>query len=45
MFSFLVQSNFVGVTKTVNGPSSNGTNVTMVKEIEFHITEKYVEVI
>ena len=34
----------MGVSKTIEGPSSNGTNVTMVKEIEFHVTEKYVEV-
>ena len=34
----------MGVSKTIQGPSSNGTNVTMVKEIEFHVTERYVEV-
>ena len=40
----IVQSNFVGVTKTIDGPSLNDTNVTMVKEIEVHLTEKFVQV-
>ena len=40
----LVQSNFVSATKTVVGPASNGTDVEMVKEIEVHLTEKFVQV-
>ena len=43
--SIIVQSNFVSVTKHLVGPSSNGTEVKMVKEIEFHVTEKFVQVI
>ena len=43
--SIIVQSNFVSVTKHLVGPSSNGTDAKMVKEIEFHVTEKFVQVI
>ena len=43
--SIIVQSNFGSVTKHLVGPSSNGTEVKMVKEIEFHVTEKFVQVI
>ena len=39
-----MQSNFIEVTKTIIGPGLNGTDVKMVKEIEVHVTDKFVQV-
>jgi hypothetical protein len=40
---FSEQSRFIRASKTVEGPATNGSNVLMVKELEYHISHKFAQ--
>jgi hypothetical protein len=41
--NFTEQSKFIRASKKVEGPALNGSTVTMVKELEYHISHNFAQ--
>ena len=43
IFGLPEQSRFIVASKTTEGPGFNGTNVSMVKQLEYHVSHNFVQ--